>query len=245
MEIEQREKFLDAVARGVVRKNLAQPKREYLGASYIANECSRQIQYQYQCVEVDEGRGFSPRTLMIFERGHNNEEMTAKLLRDAGFILKTHKSDGQQFGFAVGENKEFRGHADGIITGFTGSDDPIGKYPCLWEHKCLNHKNFTAVKNQGLKKAKPVYYGQISLYQNFLQLSENPCVFTVINADTMELHVEFVEFDEAECTRLLDKAADIILDTRSDILRPRAFGSRDSFGCKFCDFQDRCWADGA
>ena len=43
---------------------------------------------------------FSARTLRIFDMGHFIEDMIAGYLRRAGFELKTHDSQGKQFGFS-------------------------------------------------------------------------------------------------------------------------------------------------
>ena len=54
-------------------------------------------------------------------------------LRAAGFDLRTHRTDGEQFGF-VTANGRIRGHIDGVIVG--GPD--IGMpWPALFEHKAL------------------------------------------------------------------------------------------------------------
>jgi len=233
--------IVDAIDRALLAKQAATTQRDYLGGSYIGNDCERSIQYQYVMAEKDEGRGFAPNVLRIFERGHNMEEMAANWLREAGFELKTENANGYQFGF-VSAGGRFKGHADGVIVGWQAGKGPAPcTFPALWENKALNAKNFAAVVRNGIKKTKPVYYAQVQLYMHYLDLTEHPCVFTVINADTMELHVELIHFDPEECQRMIDRAVRIIENTDHGTQMPRAFNDPDGFGCRFCDYKNKCW----
>ena len=47
-----------------------QTPRSYLGASRLGAPCERALQYEYAKAPADEGRGFSGRTLRVFEVGH-------------------------------------------------------------------------------------------------------------------------------------------------------------------------------
>jgi hypothetical protein len=76
----------------------------------------RQVQYDYLAVPKDEGRDFEPAILRIFEAGHRGEDVVAAWLRSAGFDLRTHRSDGRQFGFSMLGGR-FRGHIDGCLVG--------------------------------------------------------------------------------------------------------------------------------
>ena len=59
-------------------------------------------------------RKSSPPGRCIFDMGHFIEDMIAGYLRRAGFELKTHDSQGKQFGFSVAD-EQIRGHIDGVI----------------------------------------------------------------------------------------------------------------------------------
>lgn len=232
---------VDAIDRALLAKQAAQTPRTYLGGSYVGSECERAIQYQYTLAEVDEGRGFPANVLRIFERGHVMEDMAAGWLQLAGFDLKTHGADGRQFGFASAGGR-FKGHADGVIVAWNGEGESPIQMPALWENKALNAKSWANLVRHGVKKSKPVYHAQIMLYQYHLQLMDNPCVFTAINADTMELHVELVPFDAAECQRMIDRAARIIQATEAGEILPRAVADPEHFACKFCSYAARCWS---
>ena len=232
--------LVDALDRAILAKQAAQTPRQYLGGSYIGDDCERKIQYQYTVTPVDEGKGFPADVLRIFERGHRTEDMVAQWLRDAGLILKTEGQDGRQFGFSSAGGR-FKGHADGVIVGWTGEGDSPVQFPALWENKALNTKTWAKVAQHGVKKVKPVYYAQVVLYQYHLALTDHPAVFTFINADTMQVGVELIDFDPLECQRLIDRAAKIIQATDAEELLPRVASEPDHFACRFCSYTQRCW----
>lgn len=233
--------IIDALDRAIVAKQAQQVPRQYLGGSYVGDDCERKIQYQYAMAPFDEGRSFPPHILRVFERGHRTEDMAAQWLRDAGFILKTEGADGRQFGF-ISAGGKFKGHADGVIVGWQGEGDaPYAALPALWENKALNTKTWDKVFTHGVKKVKPIYYGQLALYQYHLQLMDHPAIFTFVNADTMQIGVELVPFDAAECQRLIDRAVRVIGATEAGDQLPRVASESDHFACRFCQYHNRCW----
>ena len=221
---------------GLQRARARQTVRQYLGASRLGVACERALQYEYTHAPVDYGRDVQGRILRIFERGHVNEECMVGWLRDAGFDLRTHKSDGEQFGFSVADGR-LQGHIDGVFVG-----GPEGfAYPALWENKCLGSKSWRDLEKNRLAISKPVYAAQIALYQAYLELARNPAIFTAVNADTMEIYTELVPFDAALAQRMSDRAAKMITATEAAELLPRAFADQTHFECRMCAWQDRCW----
>lgn len=213
------------------------PPREYLGASRLGASCERQLQYEYAQAPVDHGKGFSGRLLRIFERGHRTEDMVIRWLRLAGFNLKTEDTNGRQFGFSVAGGR-LRGHVDGVLVG-----GPEGfAFPALWENKCLGAKSWRDVEKRKLTASKPIYAAQIALYQSYLELHEQPALFTAVNADTMEIYAELIPFDAALAQRMSDRAARVISATEAGELLPRSFTESTHFECKFCAWADRCWS---
>ncbi len=233
--------IVEAIDRALLAKEAATEPRRYLGGSFIASDCERAIQYQYEVTPVDPGKEFPANVLRIFKRGHAMEDWVADWLRDAGFMLKTADANGYQFGFSSCGGK-FKGHADGVLIGWQGEGPAPVAMPALWENKAVNDKTWNQMVRLGVKKTKPVYYGQVALYQHYLQLEENPAVFTIVNANTMQLHVELIPFDAAECQRLIDRAARIIPATEAGDRLPRGSADPDSFVCRFCNYKERCWA---
>lgn len=211
-------------------------RRTYLGASAIGKPCARELQYSYIGATPDEGSGFSARTRRIFHRGHKGEEWMIEWIRGAGFQLKTERR-GQQFGFEDCDGR-FKGHVDGVIVG-----GPDGfNYPALWENKVLGSKGFAQLVKHGLAKANPVYAAQVAIYQAYMQLAENPAVFTALNADTMEIHVELVPFNQQLAQGNIDKAARILAASDHGETLPRVSDDPDSFACRFCAFKGASWA---
>lgn len=221
---------------GLVRARDAQAPRHYLGASRLGVACERALQYEYAKAPVDPGRDTPGRILRIFARGHVMEDCMLGWLRDAGFDLRTRKANGEQFGFSVADGR-LQGHVDGVIV---GGPEGFG-YPALWEHKCLGHKSWTDLQKKGLAVSKPIYAAQVAVYQAYLELHEQPALFTALNADTMDIYAELVPFDAALAQRMSDRAVKLIAATEAGELLPRAFHDPTHFECRMCAWQDRCW----
>ena len=231
---ERMQSLLDEVLEA---KNAKSSPRDYLGGSRLGVACERALQYEYAQAPVDHGRDFTGRILRIFERGHTMEDLMIEWLRLAGFELKTQGKDGHQFGFSVADGR-LRGHCDGVIVA-----GPEGfAYPALWECKALGSKSWQDLVKKGLAISKPVYAAQVAVYQAYLDLHQNPAIFTALNADTMEVYTELVPFDGALAQRMSDRAAKVIKATEAGELLPRAFQDPTHFECRFCAWQDRCWS---
>ena len=221
---------------GMQRLRSEEMPRDYLGASRLGVSCARALQYEFAKAPVDPGRDAEGRLLRIFRRGHVIEDCMVDWLRAAGFDLRTRKANGDQFGFSAAGGR-LQGHIDGVIVG-----GPEGfTYPALWENKCLGSKSWRDLEKSGLAVAKPVYAAQVAIYQAYLELHEQPAIFTAVNADTMEIYTELVPFDAALAQRMSDRALTVISATEAGELLPRAFHDPTHFECRMCAWQDRCW----
>lgn len=221
---------------GMQRLRSEEMPRDYLGASRLGVSCARALQYEFAKAPVDPGRDADGRLLRIFRRGHVIEDCMVDWLRAAGFDLRTRKANGDQFGFSAAGSR-LQGHIDGVIVG-----GPEGfAYPALWENKCLGSKSWRDLEKSGLAVSKPVYAAQVAIYQAYLELHEQPAIFTAVNADTMEIYTELVPFDAALAQRMSDRALTVISATEARELLPRAFHDPTHFECRMCAWQDRCW----
>lgn len=225
-------------------KNAAEPARKYLGASRVGDDCLRKLAYEFHGTPKDAGREFKGRTLRIFERGHTGEDNMAARLRLAGFTLVTHKADGGQIGFKTGWSDErqchtFSGHIDGVVTASPYESGVA--VPALWENKVLGEKSFSDLSKKGVRASKPVYFAQMQLYMAYLDLSENPGLFTAENANTGEIYAERVAFDAAAAQHASDKGVQVVTSSDPADL-PRIAKTSTDFRCKMCDFPGRCWA---
>ena len=116
-------------------------------------------------------------------------------------------------------------------------------YPALWENKSSNDKKFQAFARHGVAKAKPTYATQIALYQTYMELSEHPALFTVVNKNTSEIYYELVPYDQELAQMASDKAVNILAASKVGDILPRVAQSKDFFLCKFCEFRETCWRD--
>ena len=230
--------FEEVIDETIVDKNRKEPRRKYLGASMLGDRCARKIQYIYTGCEPDEEKKFNARTLRVFQLGHELETSMAGWIRNAGFDIRTMDSNGEQFGFSIADN-EIKGHIDGVIC-----SGPLNvSYPMLWECKSANEKKFRDFKMKGIK-ANHTYEVQVALYQAYMELTDNPCLFTVINKNTSEIFYELVPFNQELAQYASDRAVDILKASKQNETLPRIAQNRDVFDCKFCQFADTCWEDG-
>lgn len=209
------------------------PHEFNVSPSLIGEECQRKIQYTITGVP----QNFSGQTLRIFERGHVFEQVAIEWMRLGGFVLDDLAPDGKQHGFSTGGGN-IRGRLDAIVR--DGIPIPGLTYPFVWDCKVLGDKGFNNVKKQGTERSHPKYFAQFQMYQAYMQL-ENTAVMTTVNANTMELFHETVEFNPEAAQRVSDKSVDILLATQHGQLLERIGGSPDDRKCLYCDFVDHCW----
>jgi hypothetical protein len=216
----------------LLEQHKSQEKRDYLGASMLGDECTRKTQLQYMKHEVD----VSAQTLRTFAIGHCLESLIAEWIKLAGFDLKTRNENGEQFDFSAADGK-LKGHVDGIIYGGPN----FCKYPALWECKTLNSKSWNDTAKRGVLVTKPLYYAQIQLYMAYMNLDENPCLFTALNKDTSDLYHELIPFDAEAARRYSDRAVQIVKATESNEMMPCVSNDSSFYRCKMCGFRNVCW----
>jgi hypothetical protein len=224
----------DLIDAAMIENYRSQEKRNYLGASIIGDDCLRKIQLQYQCKEQE----FSAQNLRTFAIGSHLEDLIADWIRLAGFDLKTRNENGEQFCFSTASGK-IKGHVDAII--FGGPD--FLKYPCLWECKTMNNKNWNDTQKRGILVSKPIYYAQVQLYMSYMNLDENPSVFTALNKDTSELLHELIPFDSEAAQRYSDRAVQIIRAGENNEKMPCISNDSSFYKCKMCGFRNECWGE--
>lgn len=233
------DKISALVDAALLKERAKQSARTYLGGSRLGQDCLRAMQYEYFNTPPDAGKGFSGQSLRIFDVGHALEAVAIDWLRSAGFDLRTEKADGQQFGFSVAKGR-IQGHIDGVFV--AGPD--FMQYPALWEMKTMNAKHWKACLNQGVKTTKPIYYAQIQIYQAYMQLTDNPALFTAMNKDTQELYFELVDFNPAKAQEISDRGVMVLQACDEGTLLPRLHSDPSHFECKWCNWTDRCHGQG-
>lgn len=221
-------------------KRAAEPVREYIGASAIGNDCLRAVQLQRLKIPADkEPKG---NMLRIWETGHIFEAAIASWLNMAGFKLDVLDTNGKQFTWREMDD-EAGGSVDGILR---AGPLPIAM-PCLWECKALKASSWQETKKKGLYISKPYYAKQFAINQAYLELHENPGIFTALNKDTSELYHELVPFDQPLAQRSSDDMVRVVEAIEQQVLLPRAYSAPDNFKCRMCDFggapgvKSTCW----
>jgi hypothetical protein len=203
--------------------------RGYLGASAVGHECLRRIQFDWMCDPRHPAR-----LRDVFDRGHYFEQRSREHLIRSGF--KFAPDDRLRFTALEGM---LSGHADGIL--LSGPKIRDISYPALWEHKAINAKGWRSLDRDGLSKTYPQYAAQVSLYQHFLGVSENPAIFTAVNADTCErLHI-LVPYDAGLTRATIKRSETVIEATRAGELLPRFTVNSDNWKCRLCGHHERCW----
>lgn len=207
-----------------VSKRKKETPRDYLGASFLGDECDRQIWYKYKLPrpEVD------ARRMRIFELGHMIEAWLIQSLKDAGLTVYDKDEAGKQFGFI---DEEIAGHCDGVVVGLPESDKPH-----LLEMKGLAHDWFTKLQKSGLEAYSRPYWVQIHIYMYKLELED--CLFMAMNKDNCELYYERVKLDTRLAKAELLKGKEI---ARSVNEPERKYAKSNFFKCKMCDYQKECW----
>jgi hypothetical protein len=208
---------------------VAETTRGYLGASAIGHECLRRIQFDWMCDPEHPAR-----LRDIFAGGHYFEQRSREHFERAGFTFAPE----EHLKFAALDGM-LSGHADGILLSGPRISDLA--YPCLWEHKAINAKGWRALDRDGLEKAYPQYAAQISLYQRFLGVNENPAIFTAVNADTCErVHLP-IPHDPGMARATIMRAETVIAATRAGELLPRFTTDQNNWRCRLCGHRERCW----
>ena len=231
-------RIIHLVDAALEERNRKQSPRTYLGGSRLGVECQRALQFEFFNAPKDDGKDFQGKTLRTFQIGHVLEDMIAEWLRMAGLDLRTVNADGKQFGFSTG-NGYIKGHIDGVIV---GGPEELGPYPRLWECKTANASGWRKMNKDKIKKANPTYYTQCQIYMAYMELTDNPALFTAINKDTSELYFEDVAFDAETAQEMSDKGARIVEACLVGEMLPRIAQDPSFYLCKWCSWSDRCWA---
>jgi len=206
-----------------------------IGASRLGGPCLRQLQYEY--FKTPKDAEFAGKTLRIFHRGREGEIWMADWLRKAGFTVFTVDAQGNQKCFSA-RGGHIIGFMDGVLLDGPGD---CGPYPRLWENKVLGQKSWGKIEKEKLRKASPVYYGQMQLYMAYFDLADSPGLFTALNADSMEIYAENIPFDAQTAQELSDRGGNLVDACEAGQLLPRCADREDWFECKMCDYRGRCW----
>lgn len=215
------------------RKKFGVPEeriRGHLGASLIGRECERELWNRFRWAKAE---AFNGRMLRLFETGHLEEPRLVANLKDIG--IQVHETDpegGQWSVKAIGDH--FGGSMDAALLG-------VPEAPKTWhvgEFKTASQTAFNDMVKNGVKKSKPEHFAQMQTYMGLTGMDR--ALYAMKNKNTDALHIERIEFNEDEFTRIMDKAARII---NAGEPPPRISADPSYFKCKSCLFYDQCHGD--
>lgn len=210
------------------KREATELSRGYMGASAIGKECKRALWYGFRWAAREQ---FDGRMLRLFQTGHLAESRFVADLRSIGAtVYDVNPADGKQFGF-VDHGGHARGHMDGAVQGIPSG----GKKWHVAEFKTHSAKSFATLKKDGVKKAKPEHYAQMTWYMG--KSGMDRALYLAVNKDTDELYSERLEFDNVAFEQIQAKFDSIIFATE-----PPAKISNDPkfYLCNWCNFNGIC-----
>jgi hypothetical protein len=205
--------------------------RQYLGMSEIGGPCERALWYKFKhCCKSE----FSGRLYRLFETGDLAESRFIRELRAIGCEVHDKDESGNQFAFSD-FGGHFSGHMDGCALGVPGGE----KSWTILEFKTSNDKLFQKLKKEGVKKAKPTHYCQMTCYMGYSGMKR--ALYLVSNKDDDSLYSERIQFNKEEFDALIKRAERIITSSEP----PDRCASRpDYYECSYCDAKEICWGGG-
>lgn len=209
---------------------LVQDKRYYNGLSTIGEKCLRKLQFiHYDCLLTTH----SCRMIRLFGVGHAMEpKLREELTQFLGMVFKGDQDE------VIGFAGHWKGHIDGLgmflrsSKFYTKDDDWF-----LMEYKTHNDKSFAELKKDGVKKSKPMHYGQVTSYMGYKGMAKT--MYVGYNKNTSEIYIEWIPFSEEDFNENKRKEAEVVM---ADSLLPRI--GNDSpmwFECKLCDAHSVCF----
>lgn len=209
---------------------LKQENRNYNGLSTIGEKCLRKLQFiHYDCLITT----FSCRMIRLFGVGHTMEpKLRKELTQFLGIVFKGDQDE------VIGFAGHWKGHIDGLgiflrsSKFYTKDDDWF-----LMEYKTHNEKSFTELKKDGVKKSKPMHYGQVTSYMGYKKI--NKTMYVGYNKNTSEIYLEWITFDESDFRDNKRKESEVVL---ADTLLPRIGNDSPMWHeCKLCDAIGVCF----
>jgi len=220
-----------AIERYWKKRGDSEPRRDYLGASAIGTECSRELWYDFRRCSKPE---FDGRLYRLFDRGHKEEFRFVEELRGIGCEVHEFDADGNQFE-VIACDGHFKGHTDGAAIGIPEA----GKRWHLLEMKTASESQFKKIEKEKCEKAKPQHFAQMQVYMKLTGLKR--ALYLVVNKNNDHLYTERIRYDAKRAQSYIDKAQSIISASTPP---PRISDREDSFACKFCDAKSLCHGTG-
>lgn len=140
----------------------------------------------------------------LFNRGHREEERFVEWLTGAGFTCRDiDPATGKQYVFS-----EVGGHYGGSTDGIVNHPDLFPGEDLISEYKTHNDKSFKTLVLQGVRKAMPKHYIQMSNYGAKWGIRLG--VYCAVNKNDDDLYIEIVYLDWNVAEGMSEKARYLI-----------------------------------
>lgn len=202
-----------------------------ISVSTLNDECARKLWYDFRWTTPHEH--INGRTLRLFETGNIEEQRWIDNLRRIGCEVVDRDESGKQIMVEACDG-HVRGYLDSEILGLPEAPKTIH----VGEIKSHNLKSFTALKKDGVRKAKPEHYGQIQTYMH--QRGRTRGIYLAVCKDNDELYVERMELDLPFVTRLLARAQRIIDANEPPPKLHEDPDTKMAFKCGWCKHKQIC-----
>ena len=196
--------------------------REHLGCSLLGHPCDRYLFLNFRWAVAPK---FPGRMLLLFARGHNEEDQVIKNLKLIGCAINERQNK-VDFGSFVS------GSCDGIITsGLPGYE----KHKLVLEVKTHSKKSFDELIKKGVALAKEQHYVQMQAYM--LGLGIEKALYYAVCKDDDRIHTEVIKLDHALATKYVERGKKIAL---SDYMPEPLSADPSWYQCKMCNFHQFC-----
>lgn len=204
--------------------------RDHLGASVLAEPCSRKLWYGFRWAYLEE---FDARMMRLFNVGHQAEPRFIDYLRGIGFEVSEFTSDGKQHRIS-GHMGHYGGSLDGKCKA-PARYQIVGDLIFLNEYKTNNTgRGFEAV-HDSVAKAKPKHWGQMCQYGFKEKIRYG--IYIIENKNDSDLIVKVVELDWRYGEQLERKAGEIIFSQQA----PARISENPAYSeCVYCAAKGTC-----
>lgn len=221
----KRSNTLESLIEGKTSKSGRSAK---VAISQIGGVCIRKSWYAFRWFAPEQE--ISARQKRLFGRGHQEEAVVYKELKEAG--IKVSGDQEVVMGFA--------GHVKGKLDGEATGLPEAPNVPHVLEIKTANAKSFAQIKKKGIQKIKPEYYGQVMLYMKYRKLTR--AIIIVTCKDDDQRHYERINFKKADAAELERASREVVMSEHAPS-RPGHLHS-NCFECMHCcNFHSYCWGD--
>lgn len=207
-----------------------------ISVSTLAEECERRLFYDFRWASPQEA--IPGRTLRLFETGNVEEQRWIDNLRMIGCEVVDQDGtdrDGNPRQIMVEAcGGHVRGYLDAEILGLPEAPKTIH----VGEIKSHNLKSFTALKKDGVRKSKPLHFGQIQTYMQ--QRGRSRGIYLAVCKDNDELYAERMELDLPYVARLLARAQRIIDSNEPPAKLHEDPDHKMAFACGWCRHKGVC-----